>query len=33
MGREILLDFTTNRVIVTKKSFLTKFANLGMLQA
>ncbi len=23
------LDFTTNRVIVTKKSFLTKFADLG----
>ena len=28
-ARNYFLDFTTNRVIVTKKSFLTKFANLG----
>jgi hypothetical protein len=28
-ARNYLLDFTTNRIIVTKKSFLTKFADLG----
>jgi hypothetical protein len=28
-ARNYFLDFTTNRIIVTKKSFLTKFADLG----
>jgi hypothetical protein len=28
-ARNYYLDFTTNRIIVTKKSFLTKFADLG----
>jgi len=28
-ARNHFLDFTTNRIIVTKKSFLTKFADLG----
>src|SRR5919109_2033324 len=28
-ARNHFLDFTTTRVIVTKKSFLTKFADLG----
>src|ERR687889_350140 len=28
-ARNYFLDFTTNRVIVSKKSFLTKFADLG----
>src|SRR5919197_5386831 len=28
-ARNHFLDFTTNRIIVTKKSFLTKFADVG----
>ena len=28
-AKNYFLDFTTNRIIVTKKSFLTKFADLG----
>jgi hypothetical protein len=28
-ARNYLLDFTTSRIIVTKKSFLTKFVDLG----
>ncbi|MFL6510816.1 MAG: hypothetical protein ACJ700_06470 [Nitrososphaera sp.] len=28
-ARNYLLDFTTNRIIVTKKNFLKKFADLG----
>ena len=28
-ARNYILDFTTSRIIVTKKSFLTKFADLG----
>jgi hypothetical protein len=28
-ARNYFLDFTTSRIIVTKKSFLTKFADLG----
>jgi hypothetical protein len=28
-ARNYLLDFTTNRIIVTKKSFFTKFVDLG----
>jgi hypothetical protein len=28
-ARNYYLDFTTNRIIVTKKNFLTKFADLG----
>ncbi|MDQ3884247.1 MAG: hypothetical protein M3239_02235 [Thermoproteota archaeon] len=28
-ARNYFLDFTTNRIIVSKKSFLTKFADLG----
>src|ERR671930_1285953 len=28
-ARNHFLDFTTNRIIVSKKSFLTKFADLG----
>jgi hypothetical protein len=28
-ARNYILDFTTNRIIVTKKSFLTKFADVG----
>jgi hypothetical protein len=28
-ARNYFLDFTTNRIIVTKKSFLTKFADVG----
>lgn len=28
-ARNYFLDFTTNRIIITKKSFMTKFADLG----
>src|ERR671930_1790994 len=28
-ARNLFLDFTTNRIIVTKKGFLTKFADVG----
>lgn len=28
-ARNHFLDFTTNRIIITKKSFITKFADLG----